>query len=179
MSFFIRCESKNNEIRILRREDVDLLFFNDLKENNEWHYGLLNKTHYILDSLGKIIGCFNLILLSKYNNKHLFYFDTIEIHKDYRGQGIGTRAVKYIIKIAVKEYENYNIFLLVAKCNQNKLKFFGKLGFVPIKLRKTKLGEHCIMSYPFNEYSGALCQKLFDYFHWREEKKEVISSDCK
>lgn len=35
------------------------------------------------------------------------------------------------------------------------------------------------MSYPFNENSEENCQKLFEFFNWREEKKEFISSDCK
>jgi len=105
--------------------------------------------------------------------------DTIEISQNYRRKGLGSKLIEFIIDKEIKDYKNFYIFLLVAKCEQYKLLFFSKLGFIPVKLKKTEIGIHCIMSYPFNENSEEFCSRMFEYFNWREEKKEFISSDCK
>ena len=78
-----------------------------------------------------------------------------------------------MIKYELEKYKNHIVFFLVAKCEQYKLKFFSTLGFVPIKLRKTGVGTHCIMCYPYKENSEKLCQRLFDYFNWREKKRNL------
>ena len=167
------------EIKILPSEELPLNVLKNTNNNANWHYGIFNKSHYILDQNNEIIGCLNLIHLMVYDDQHILYFDTLEINENYRRRGYGSKAVDFVIENEQKKYERFNIFLLVAKCDQFKLKFFTNFGFIPIKLRRTKLGEHCIMSYPFNEFSKKLCQKLFNYFNWIEEKKEFISSNCK
>ena len=167
------------KIKILTSEKLPLYILENANNNTNWRYGVLNKSHYILDKNNEIIGCLNLIHLMIYDDRHILYFDTLEIKEDYRRRGYGSKAVDFIIESEQQMYEKFNIFLLVAKCEQFKLKFFTNFGFIPIKLRRTNLGEHCIMSYPFNEYSKKLCQELFDFFNWIEEKKEFISSNCK
>jgi len=166
------------EYKILRKLPSHKVI-EQIENPDGWYYGYLNKSHYILNSFDKIVGCLNLILLLVYNDTYIFYFDTIEIKEDYKRKGLGTKLVEFMIKNDIEKYKKFHIFLLVAKCEQYKLKFFSTLGFNPIKLRKTKVGTHCIMSYPFNENSEENCQKLFEFFNWREEKKEFISSDCK
>ncbi|MFX1444007.1 MAG: HEAT repeat domain-containing protein [Promethearchaeota archaeon] len=161
------------------REQLPAQFLINYKESIEWHYGYLNKSHYYLNSLNKIIGCLNIIFLSIYENTYLFYWDTIEIKEKYRRLRLGSKFCKYMIKSIINQYKKFYIFLLVAKCEQYKLKFFSSLGFSPVKLRKTEVGTHCIMCYPFDENSEKYCLRLFEYFNWREEKREVISSDCK
>lgn len=148
-----------------------------MEEN--WYFGYLNKTHYLLNEFNKIVGCLNLIFLSIYNDISLFYLDTIEIRKNCRRIGLGSQLIKSIIENEIREYKKFYIFLLVVSCKQDKLRFFSKLGFIPVKLRKTVIGTHCIMSYPFDENSETFCERMFEYFNWREEKKEFISSDCR
>ena len=170
---------KDYDHKIYHKDDLSSKIFDNIKDSYDWHYGYLNKSHYILNGFNKITGCLNLIFLSIYQGTYLFYWDTIEIKRNYRRRRLGTHLTNFMIKNELERYKNYTIFLLVAKCEQYKLKFFSTLGFVPIKLRKTGVGTHCIMCYPFNENSEKLSQRLFDYFNWREEKKEFISSDCK
>ncbi|MHA1283296.1 MAG: GNAT family N-acetyltransferase [Promethearchaeota archaeon] len=171
---------KDYDIKIYHRSELPPHYFNNLNENKEnWHYGYLKKSHYALDSRNRIIGCLNLIFLSIYKNTYLYYLDTIEVKKQYRRMGIGTKLLKYVINKLSEKYQKFNIFLLVAKCTQYKMKFFRSLGFTPIKLRKTGVGVHCIMCYPFTEDSEENCERMFKYFNWREEKREFLSSDCK
>lgn len=170
---------KDYEHRFYHKEELSSKIFDKIKDSYEWHYGYLNKTHYVLNGFKKIVGCLNLIFLSIYQGTYIFYWDTIEIRRNYRRRRLGTELTNFMIKSELERCKNYIIFLLVANCEQHKLKFFSTLGFVPAKLRKTEVGTHCIMCYPFNENSEKLCQRLFDYFNWRVEKKEFISSDCK
>ncbi|MFX1443988.1 MAG: GNAT family N-acetyltransferase [Promethearchaeota archaeon] len=165
--------------RIYKRDDLPTNLFKNFKDKYEWHYGYLNKSHYVVDKFNKILGCLNLIFIKTYNNVSLFYWDTIEIKEDYRRIGLGTTLTEFIIENEVNKFKKFYIFLLVAKCEQYKLKFFSTLGFVPIKLRDTKVGTHCIMGYPFDKDSEIYCRKLFKFFHWRVAKREFISSDCK
>lgn len=170
---------KDYDHKIYRKKELSSKIFDNIKDAYDWHYGYLNKTHYILNGFNKIVGCLNLIFLSIYQGTYLFYWDTIEIKKGYRRRRLGTHLTNFMIKNELEKHKDFIVFLLVAKCEQYKLKFFSTLGFVPVKLRKTEVGTHCIMCYPFNENSEKLCQRLFDYFIWREEKKEFIPSDCK
>lgn len=165
--------------KIYKKVDLPTNFFRSFKDKYEWHYGYLNKSHYIIDKFNKILGCLNLILIKIFDDTSIFYWDTIEIKEDYRRIGLGTKLTEFIIKNEVNKYNKFYIFLLVAKCEQYKLKFFSTLGFAPIKLRETKVGTHCIMCYPFDEDSEKYCKKLFNFFHWRVAKREVVSSDCK
>lgn len=165
--------------KIYRREELPVNYFKNYKTTYNWYYGYLNKSHYILNGFNKIVGCLNLFFLSIYDNSYLFYWDTIEIKEKYRRLGLGSRLAEFMIKNEVEKHDKFNIFLLVAKCEQYKLQFFSILGFIPVKLRKTRVGTHCIMSYPFNENSERNCKRIFEYFNWREKKKAYISSDCK
>jgi N-acetylglutamate synthase-like GNAT family acetyltransferase len=169
----------SSKITILTSEKLSLHILQNANSNSNWRHGVLNKSHYILDKNNEIIGCLNLIHLMIYIDRDILYFDTLDIKVDYRGRGFGSQTVGFVIESEQQKYEKFNIFLLVAKCEQFKLKFFTNFGFIPIKLRRTKLGEHYIMSYPFNEYLKKLCQELFDFFNWIEEKKDLISSNCK
>jgi ribosomal protein S18 acetylase RimI-like enzyme len=170
---------KMNGIKVIKREDLPALFFNCIANDTDWFYGYLNKSHYLIDDRGIIVGCLNIIYLINYERVVLFYMDTIEIREECRRQKLGTTLVNHVISCIKNKYKDFYIFLLVAKCAQYKLKFFSKLGFIPVKLRKTNKGSHCIMSYPFDDNSEKNCKRMFEYFCWREEKKEIISSDCK
>lgn len=167
------------EHKIIKRKNLTTNFFKYITIDTDWFYGYLNKSHYILNTQNRIIGCLNILYLINYNKVILFYMDTIEIKERFRQQKLGTNLVNYVINDIKKKYVHFYIFLLVAKCEQIKLKFFSKLGFIPIKLRWTIKGSHCIMSYPFDDNSELNCKRMFEYFNWREEKKDFISSDCK
>ncbi|MFX1573706.1 MAG: GNAT family N-acetyltransferase [Promethearchaeota archaeon] len=170
---------KDYIFKMVRRENLPQKFFENIKNPGIWHFGYLNHSHYIINGTNRIIGCLNLIFLFKHNNTYIFYFDTLEVQENYRRMGLGSKFVEFMFHHELEKYDKFNVFLLVAKCIPYKLKFFTRLGFVPVKLRKTGTGTHCIMSYPFDKNSGRHCQKLFEFFNWREEKKEFISSDCK
>ena len=164
--------------KIYRRENLP----SDIKkigDSYNWLYGNSNKSHYLINSNNEMIGCLNLFCLINSHKKLLFYLDTIEIREDYRRYKLGSKLIIFIINEIRKINKKFYIFLLVANCIQYKLKFFRKFGFLPIKLRKTGVGTHCILSYPFDQNSAKHCMKLFEYFSWREEKKQFISSDCK
>ncbi|MHA1440115.1 MAG: GNAT family N-acetyltransferase [Promethearchaeota archaeon] len=170
---------KGLKFKIYSRAEVPIEFFDNLNEKSNWRYGYLKKSHYAIDLDNNILfGCLNLIFLSIYNGVYLFYLDTIEVKEKYRRFGIGTKLIKYIINELKRKYKSFNIFLLVAKCIQYKLKFFTTLNFVPIKLRKTENGLHCIMSFPFNEKAEVNCKRMFEYFNWREERRDYLASDC-
>ncbi|MEJ2252500.1 MAG: GNAT family N-acetyltransferase [Candidatus Lokiarchaeota archaeon] len=154
-------------------------FFDQTKMDINWYYGYINKSHYIVDDYNRIIGCLNIIYLINYDKRILYYMDTVEIREEFRRQKLGTKLVNHVIMEIKNKYKKFYVFLLVAQCKQYKLKFFSKIGFVPIKFRKTKIGSHCIMSYPFDDNAEMNCKRMFEYFNWREEKKEFISSDCK
>lgn len=170
---------KDDDYKIYRKDKINSKFFEKCDFKEDWHYGYQNKTHYLLNGSNEIIGCLNLIFLSIYNDIPIFYLDTIEISKTYRRQGLGSLLIEYVIEEEIKNYRHFYVFLLVVNCNQHKLLFFSKLGFIPVKLKKTKIGTHCIMSYPFDDHSEKFCTRMFEYFNWREEKKDFISSDCK
>ncbi|MFX1574946.1 MAG: GNAT family N-acetyltransferase [Promethearchaeota archaeon] len=165
--------------KIYRKDEIPSRYIENSGLEENWYFGYLNKTHYLLNEFNKIVGCLNLIFLSIYNDISLFYLDTIEIRKNCRRIGLGSQLIKSIIENEIREYKKFYIFLLVVSCKQDKLRFFSKLGFIPVKLRKTVIGTHCIMSYPFDENSETFCERMFEYFNWREEKKEFISSDCR
>ncbi|MFW9821020.1 MAG: GNAT family N-acetyltransferase, partial [Candidatus Thorarchaeota archaeon] len=129
---------ENYKYKICRKDELPFEFLGKTNDPNDWHYGCQNKTHYLLNGFNEIIGCLNLIFLSIYNDKPILYLDTIEIRKNYRRRGLGTRLIKFIVEQQNKEYENFYIFLLVVNCEQYKLRFFSQFGFIPIKLRKTE-----------------------------------------
>ncbi|MFX1477074.1 MAG: GNAT family N-acetyltransferase [Promethearchaeota archaeon] len=170
---------KDYEFKIYRKDEIPSELLENCDFQEDWYYGYRNKTHYLLNGFNEVVGCLNLIFLSIYHDKPIFYLDTVEIRKDYRRMGLGSKIIEFIIEEEIKKYINIYIFLLVVNCKQDKLRFFSKLGFIPVKLMKTKMGTHCIMSYPFDENSEIFCSRMFEYFNWREEKKEFISSDCK
>ncbi|MFX1432830.1 MAG: GNAT family N-acetyltransferase [Promethearchaeota archaeon] len=170
---------KDYEFKIYRKDELPAKLLENCEDSEDWYYGYMSKTHYIFNGFNEIIGCLNLIFLSIYNGVYLYYLDTIEIKKNYRRRGLGSKLFQFIIEQEIESYNEFYLFLLVANCEQYKLKFFNTLGFIPVKLRKTKIGTHCIMSYPFDENSEIFCRRMFDYFNWREGKKEFISSDCK
>ncbi|MHA1295187.1 MAG: GNAT family N-acetyltransferase [Promethearchaeota archaeon] len=174
----LRDNDKIIEHFIYHRNELPSNFFENIELDYKWHYGYIGKTHYLVDSNNKILGCLNLIFLSIYKGTYLFYIDTIEIKKIYRRKHLGTRLMRYVINKISEKYKKYNIFLLVAKCDPNKIRFFSSIGFFPVKLRRTENGLHCIMAYPYESNCELNCDRLFIYFNWREENKEQLSTDC-
>ena len=167
------------DCNIYRKYELPESLFEDSFNHKDWYYGVKNKSHYLVNNLKNIIGCLNLIFLSIYKDTYLFYLDTIEIKENYRRCGLGTKLMNFLIDDELGKYSKYNLFLLVSFCDQKKLSFFGKLGFLPTKLRMTKLGTHCVMSYPRDEYIEENCNRFFEYFNWKAQNKRIISSDCK
>lgn len=168
-------------LKVIKKENVPKEIFSKKdKKSYDWHYGFDNKSHYVINEKNKkVIACLNIIFIQKYDSTYIYYIDTIEVIKKFRNKGIGSYLMKNVLKDLSTKHNEFSLFLLVAKCKQKRLRFFKKLGFVPIRLRQTRKGIHCIMTYPYSKDSGSYCKKLFEFFHWREKKREFISSDCK
>lgn len=66
--------------------------------------------------------------------------DNIEVLKEYRNQGIGTRLIDYIIRIAIKN-NLVNITLEVRKSNYIAQKLYHKMGFKEVAIRKYYYGD--------------------------------------
>lgn len=76
----------------------------------------------------KIIGY--AILINYWSNEYngnILHIDELYIAKGYRGQGIGSKLIKHLIK--VKFYEAVAIMLEVTPINKKAEKLYRKLGF--------------------------------------------------
>jgi len=129
------------EIRLLEKKDKDeyLELINVFtrepkeitKEDFEKWYDLSfgqNALIYVLLQEDKIIGTGKLLLEYKFNNNLTVsgHVEDIVVNSDYRGFGLGSVIVKYLINIG-KEKRCYKIIL---SCNDKYLGFYEKCGFM-------------------------------------------------
>ncbi len=66
--------------------------------------------------------------------------DNIEVLKDHRNNGIGTKLIEYLLKIS-KEKKLINITLEVRKSNYIAQKLYRKMGFKEVAIRKYYYGD--------------------------------------
>ena len=66
--------------------------------------------------------------------------DNIEVNEDYRGQGIGTKLMSYLVSLAI-EKRVVNITLEVRISNEVARHLYKKFGFREVALRKFYYGD--------------------------------------
>lgn len=83
----------------------------------------------------KIIGTLKYSLI--YDRMEI---DNIEVAPEYRGKGIGTKLMSYIISLAIEE-KVINITLEVRISNEIARNLYKKFGFREVALRKFYYGD--------------------------------------
>jgi len=63
------------------------------------------------------------------------HITNIAVHPDFRGQGIGERLMEELIGMA-KQQRSIGITLEVRPSNQEALRMYSKMGFLPTAIRK-------------------------------------------
>lgn len=81
---------------------------------------------YIIENDRKKVGYFRTSHWDLINNN---VFIGCDIHKDYRRQGISTKAYKIFIDYFFKEYDFHKICLWVLSTNYEAIGLYKKLGF--------------------------------------------------
>ena len=66
--------------------------------------------------------------------------DNIKVLEEYRGQGIGTKLMDYLVKLAI-EYKVENITLEVRVSNEIARNLYKKFGFREVAIRKYYYGD--------------------------------------
>ena len=89
--------------------------------NNESNLGFIAKDN------GKIIAFATGYILTHPNGKKVFYFDSIDVIKEYQGKGIGTELMIYT-RDYVKNIGCKEMFLVTNKSNISACKCYEKAG---------------------------------------------------
>ena len=105
-----------------------------------------NYTYYFIKFDGQNIGYFGISCKKDY-----LFLSKIYIKKDFRYNGIGTRAFDEIKKIASKNKYN-KIRLTVNKYNKNSINAYIKWGFRIIESVVTDIGKGFVMDDYIMEY---------------------------
>lgn len=88
---------------------------------------------YIED--GKVIGTLAYSLI--YDRMEI---DNIEVNELYRGKGIGTKLMSYLVSVAIQN-RVINITLEVRKSNNIAISLYKKFGFREVAIRKFYYGD--------------------------------------
>lgn len=88
---------------------------------------------YVQD--GEVIGTLKYSLI--YDRIEI---DSIEVKKEYRGRGIGTKLMSYLVSLAI-EKRVVNITLEVRVSNEIARDLYKKFGFREVALRKFYYGD--------------------------------------
>lgn len=159
---------KNVTLRPLEPEDVDLLYTVE-NDREQWRFSSSNVpysrfflTNYILTSTadiytdkqlrmvvegdGKPVGLVDLVNFDPDNNRAevgIIVFD------DYRGCGIGSRALSLLIDYAHERLHLCQLYAYIAADNEMSLRTFGKCGFqhTATLQRWFRRGENYLNSY--------------------------------
>lgn len=84
---------------------------------------------------GKVIGTLAYSLI--YDRMEI---DNIEVDELYRGKGIGTKLMSYLVSVAI-ENRVVNITLEVRKSNSVAINLYKKFGFREVAIRKFYYGD--------------------------------------
>ena len=122
------------EYKLLEKQDLELMldFMDD--ENTKYTIEELNNFISNKNNLGfiaiensKVIAFSFGYILNHPNGENVFYFDAIDVMKDYQGKGIGTELMiytkNYVRNIGCKE-----MFLVTNKSNLSACKCYEKSG---------------------------------------------------
>ena len=124
--------------KLLEEQDLDLMldFIDD--ENTKYKVDDLknfinnkNNLGFIAIDSNKIIAFSYGYILSHPNGEKVFYFDAIDVMKDYQGKGIGTELMTYT-KNYIKNIGCKEMFLVTNKSNISACKCYEKSGGVSV-----------------------------------------------
>ena len=91
------------------------------------------KIEYVIDD--KVVGYLDYSLI--YDRMEI---DNIEVEESYRGNGIGTKLMSYLVSVAI-ENRVINITLEVRKSNVVAINLYKKFGFREVAIRKFYYGD--------------------------------------
>lgn len=125
------------EILIRKAEKSDLLAIQRLLSTYFLDMEELESEDFILAEIeGKIIGCVALIK-SEFNEKNFFEIHSIAVHPNYRGKGIGSKLIEYLLTTI--EDQAYDVYVRTTAPG-----FFEKMNFIHIEdSEKLVLWEDC------------------------------------
>lgn len=84
---------------------------------------------YIAILNDQVIGFVYGYLLKRINSKPMLYIHSIDVLKEYRGQGVGTSLMNELLELKDKK-EVYKIFLITNKSNKHAVSLYTKVGGV-------------------------------------------------
>lgn len=124
------------EYKLLEKEDLELMldFIDDENTNyktEELENFINNKSNlgFIAKDNNKIIGFSFGYILTHPDGESVFYFDAIDVMRDYQGKGIGTELMTYT-KNYVKNIGCSEMFLVTNRSNISACKCYEKSGAV-------------------------------------------------
>lgn len=125
------------EILIRKAKKSDLLAIQKLLSTYFLDMEGLGPEDFVLAEIdGKIIGCAALIK-SEFHGKNFLEIHSIAVHPNFRGKGIGTRLVKYLLTIVGNQCCDLYVRTTAPI-------FFEKLNFTKIdNTEKLSLWEDC------------------------------------
>ena len=122
--------------KLLEKQDLELML--DFIDDESTKYTIEELSNFISNknNLGfiaiknnKIIAFSFGYILNHPNGENVFYFDAIDVIKDYQGKGIGTELMKYT-KNYVKSIGCSEMFLVTNKSNISACKCYEKSGAI-------------------------------------------------
>ena len=94
---------------------------------------------FVLRHNGTIFGMINLLFtISTAEGGFVILLEDVTMHRDYRGQGHGTKLLQHAIDYAKKK-DFLRITLLTDRLNERSQKFFASYGFVASKMMPMRL----------------------------------------
>lgn len=108
--------------------EVNLKTEYTITDAQAWYDKLLNHScKWIIEYNKEMVGVIGLTPYAKDNKGRL----SIEIYnKGARGKGIGTEAIKLVLKYAFEDLEYHKVYLRVLDININSIRSYEKCGFV-------------------------------------------------
>ncbi len=122
------------EYKLLEKEDLELMI--DFVDDECTKYKIEDLTNFINNesNLGfiakdnnKIVGFSFGYILTHPDGESVFYFDAIDVMKDYQGKGIGTELMTYT-KNFVEKIGCSEMFLVTNRSNISACKCYEKAG---------------------------------------------------
>jgi GNAT superfamily N-acetyltransferase len=94
---------------------------------------------FVLRHNGMIFGMINLLFtISTAEGGFVILLEDVVMHRDYRGQGYGTKLLRHAIEYAKKK-DFLRITLLTDRLNERSQEFFKEHGFVVSKMIPMRL----------------------------------------
>ncbi len=100
-----------------------------IESNGDWSQvpQVPNNIIYVAIHDGKIIGTATLLIQRKMirDFSNAGFIEDVIVHRDYRGQKIGTN----LVRILIDEAKKANCYKIVLSCKKETTEFYKKMGF--------------------------------------------------